>query len=116
MQNEDTVIVARESAWRLAWWIKAIFTGGIWLIFWGANKLVVTTRRVYLTSGTFSKKERSIPLGRVQDVSLKQGMVGRMFGYGDLRIESAGGATTEIVAKGYGKAARVRSALLERMQ
>lgn len=113
--SEQTVMVARENPWRLAWWLKLVFTIGLYFFPWRASKLVLTDRRVYLTSGVFSKKERSIPISRVQDVSLRQGFMGRAFGYGDLRIESAGGSSTEIVASGFSKAAKMRSALLERM-
>jgi uncharacterized membrane protein YdbT with pleckstrin-like domain len=42
------------------------------------------------TFGIISKHQRVIGLQRVQDVGVFQGLVARIFGYGDLLIESAG--------------------------
>lgn len=52
--------------------------------------LMVTSHRVIYTEGIFNKKQRVISLQRVQDVGVQQGVVARMFGYGDLLTESAG--------------------------
>lgn len=52
--------------------------------------LVVTTDRAVYTWGIISKHQRVIGLQRVQDVGVFQGLVARVFGYGDLLIESAG--------------------------
>ncbi len=52
--------------------------------------LVVTTRRVVYTEGIINKTQRVINLQRVQDVGVYQGLVARIFGYGDLLTESAG--------------------------
>ena len=60
------------------WWIRR------------HRHLMVTTRRVIYTEGIFNKKQRVINLQRVQDVGVQQGIVARMFGYGDLMTESAG--------------------------
>ena len=65
------------------WWIRR------------HRHLVVTTRRVVYTEGIFTKTQRVINLQRVQDVGVYQGMMARMFGYGDLLTESAGDAWQE---------------------
>ena len=45
--------------------------------------------------GRFS---RSIGIGRVQDVTTSQGLLGRVFDYGTVEIESAGKDGAEILA------------------
>ena len=62
----------------VVWWIRR------------HRHLMVTTRRVIYTEGIFNKKQRVINLQRIQDVGVQQGIVARMFGYGDLLTESAG--------------------------
>ena len=45
--------------------------------------------------GLLARQERNIPLGRVQDIRLEQGIVHRLFGVADLHVETAGGAGVE---------------------
>ncbi len=66
-----------------------------WLSFWPwlvrrTTHYVFTNERVILREGVFSRDGRDIPLGRVNDVSFTHTLLGRMFGYGTLTIESGG--------------------------
>jgi len=81
-----------------------------------AKQLMVTNRRVIWRSGVFGKSERSIPLSRVTDVSVNYGLMGRMLGYGNVRIESAGGPGTEIVANEISDPDGVRDAILSQTE
>lgn len=68
--------------------------------------------RVIHRSGVLGKTERSIPIDRVQDVAISQGMLGRIFGYGDIRIESSGSSGTEIEVMGFSRPNKIRNAIL----
>jgi len=50
----------------------------------------VTSRRIMLTSGLFTRKVAMMPLGKVTDMSFQRSFAGRVLGYGDFIIESAG--------------------------
>jgi uncharacterized membrane protein YdbT with pleckstrin-like domain len=89
--------VYRESPFSLGCWAKLIFTIGLYVFWWHAKKLIIDDKRVTYSGGVFGKFERSIPLDRVQDVSVMRPLFGRLFGYGTVRIESAGSSATEIV-------------------
>lgn len=81
-----------------SWGIWAI--GGLliaWLLLvargfirWFTTQHVITTERVIHRMGLISKQGKEIPLEVVNDVAFKQSAWERMFGTGDLLIESAG--------------------------
>jgi len=111
-QQEQVIKIARESPMGCNFLAKVCLTLGLYLIWWQAKQLVVTTRRVVSRSGIIGKSERSIPLSRVTDVSIKYGLLGRILGYGNIYIESAGGPGTEIVALDLADPDGVRDAIM----
>jgi membrane protein YdbS with pleckstrin-like domain len=68
--------------------------GGLWGVVvwlqWNAASLTVTDQRVILEEGIFQKTSKVMPLDRVQDVSTKQTLLGRMLDYGLVEIDVAG--------------------------
>jgi len=63
----------------------------VWpLLVWRATRYVLTTKRIILRSGVFSRSGRDIPLSRVNDVSFRRTFVERLLGCGTLTVESAG--------------------------
>jgi putative membrane protein len=111
-ERERVIKVARENPFRLGCIVKAVLTLGIYLLWWASKQLVVTTRRVVWRSGVFGKTERTVPLDRVTDISVSYGLLGRLLGYGDIRIETAGEAGAEIDARGITDPDGVRDAIL----
>jgi uncharacterized membrane protein YdbT with pleckstrin-like domain len=57
---------------------------------WASTNFVVTTDRLIYRHGVLSKQGIEIPLERVNTVFFKQRLIERLFGAGDLIIESAG--------------------------
>jgi uncharacterized membrane protein YdbT with pleckstrin-like domain len=57
---------------------------------WATSHFVVTNHRVIYKSGWIRYRGIDIPLDRVNNVSISQGVIERAFGAGDLEIESAG--------------------------
>ncbi len=64
----------------------------IWgVLSWQATTYHVSGGAFHLKQGVFQKSERSLPLERIQSVSTVQGIVQRLFGVVEARIEAAGG-------------------------
>ncbi|MHB8572290.1 MAG: PH domain-containing protein [Candidatus Dormibacteria bacterium] len=72
-------------------WFSGIYLG------WQATRFTLTDRRVILESGVLSRFTRSIRLDRVQDVASWQSLPGRMLGYGNVVLESAGSQGQEVL-------------------
>jgi membrane protein YdbS with pleckstrin-like domain len=57
---------------------------------WGVDFFVVTSKRMLLTSGLLNRKVAMMPLTRVTDMSFRRNFAGRVLGYGEFIVESAG--------------------------
>lgn len=78
---------------RLVIWL--IFLGvlgwlGIQIWAWLEDYFVVTSQRLLLTTGLLTRTVNMMPLGKVTDMSFKRSTWGRMLGYGEFVVESAG--------------------------
>src|SRR5215211_4522201 len=62
---------------------------------WRATTYAVTDNSFRLRQGVFQKNERTIPLEHVQSVDSVQGIIQRVFGVVEVRIETAGGGGSE---------------------
>lgn len=92
------------------WWASARFAhpaadvgplvaaaaGGVWALYaagkltvWATTSYVLTTERLIARSGVLSRRGTEIPLEQINTVSFSQRLYERLFGYGDLTIESA---------------------------
>jgi uncharacterized membrane protein YdbT with pleckstrin-like domain len=60
------------------------------LITWLTTQHVITNERVIYRAGFISKRGKEIPLENINDVAFNQSAFERIFGTGDLLIESAG--------------------------
>jgi len=56
-----------------------------------STEMAVTSKRVVYKSGVIMRNTAEIRLGKVESVSVRQGFLGRMFGYGDVVISGTGG-------------------------
>jgi uncharacterized membrane protein YdbT with pleckstrin-like domain len=65
---------------------------------WNSRSFTVTDRRVILDTGVLSRSSKVIALDRVQDISTNQSLLGRVLGYGQIEIDSAGAAGAEVLA------------------
>jgi uncharacterized membrane protein YdbT with pleckstrin-like domain len=57
---------------------------------WMTTHYVLTTQRLVVRQGVFTRTGRDLPLARVNDVSFRHSLVGRILGCGTLTVESAG--------------------------
>jgi uncharacterized membrane protein YdbT with pleckstrin-like domain len=80
-----------------------LFAGIVWAIWtvllvrliwkvvnWAVDYFVVTSKRILLTSGVFTRSVAMMPLEKVTDMSFHRSFAGRMLGFGDFVVESAG--------------------------
>lgn len=63
-----------------------------------STEMGITSKRVIRKSGVIMRDTSEIRLTKVESVSVKQGFLGRMFGYGDVVISGSGG--NDAVMKG----------------
>jgi uncharacterized membrane protein YdbT with pleckstrin-like domain len=57
---------------------------------WTETYFVVTSQRFLLTTGLVVKKVNMMPLTKVTDMSFQRSSMGRILGYGEFILESAG--------------------------
>jgi uncharacterized membrane protein YdbT with pleckstrin-like domain len=57
---------------------------------WSVDYFVITNQRMILTTGLINRKVAMMPLGKVTDMSFQRSIAGRMLGYGEFVLESAG--------------------------
>ncbi|MDS0276408.1 PH domain-containing protein [Halomicroarcula sp. S1AR25-4] len=75
--------------------LGATVTGGFALVRYYRFRYAITGGTLAVESGVFARQSREIPLGRIQNVDLRQGVVNRLLGLTVVDFETAGGSTTE---------------------
>jgi len=108
-------IRVRETPMRLGFWLRVICTGGLYLLVWQSRYIEVTGRRLVYHSGLLAKHERVVMLDKILDISVSQGFLGRIFGYGDIAIETAAGSLTEFVFQNVAHPVKFREAIMGRL-
>ncbi len=84
LDNTDALVVI----W-LLWLILLIHL--LYRIYvWLEDYFVVTSQRLLLATGVFTKSVNMMPLGKVTDMSFNRSAMGRLLGYGTFVVESAG--------------------------
>lgn len=76
----------------LAWLVWAfVVSRGLWrLAEWYNDWFLVTDRRLLLTYGLITRKVAMMPISKVTDMSYNRSPMGRLLGYGEFVMESAG--------------------------
>ena len=63
----------------------------VWKVMnWSVDYFVVTSERLLLTRGFLTRRVNMMPLTKVTDMSFKRSFAGRLLGYGEFIVESAG--------------------------
>lgn len=115
--SEVEVMRVYESGRRPAFWLKMLFTLGLYTIPWRSRSWILTDRRLIRHTGVINIQERSIPLKNIQNVDYNASLIGRMFNYGNLRVESAGDSDDDAEEMVHvGRASEFRSRIFEAME
>lgn len=74
------------------WWLWLLVLGYlVWkVIAWSLEFFLVTEHRVMVISGVLNRSVAMMPLAKVTDIALERSPAGRMLGYGEFVMESAG--------------------------
>lgn len=64
---------------------------------WWSTRYLVTSDEVYVKSGLFSRSVTNARLDQIQNTSFTQSALGRALSYGDVHLDTAGRAGTELV-------------------
>ncbi len=68
-----------------------LFLRLIWkVVNWSVDYFVVTSERLLLTTGFLTRRVNMMPLTKVTDMSFRRSFPGRLLGYGEFIVESAG--------------------------
>lgn len=84
-----------EQVWFSKWFLVFLdvawgFVMTVIFLHWICIKYYLTSLRLVEERGIIGKRIMSICLDKVQDVTCEFGILGRIFGFGDIEIESAG--------------------------
>ena len=71
-------------------WLLVLLRTGVKVFEWNENYFVVTSQRMLLSTGLVTKKVNMMPLAKVTDMSFQRSTIGRILGYGEFIVESAG--------------------------
>ena len=80
-------VVDVVAAWAsLAMTLYLVFRG----LHWWMDRYVITSQRALLVEGIFATKVSAVSLSKVTETSFSRSLWGRLFGYGDLKLDSPG--------------------------
>jgi uncharacterized membrane protein YdbT with pleckstrin-like domain len=71
-------------------WLVLVGRMLISIFLWLENHFVVTSQRILLSTGLFTRTVNMMPLAKVTDMSFRRSAMGRILGYGEFVVESAG--------------------------
>ncbi|MBL7495027.1 PH domain-containing protein [Frankia sp. CNm7] len=74
-------------------WYFALFMilRALWRITdWHMDHLMITDKRLLKVSGVFVRKAQTMPLAKITDMTYTRDPLGRVLGYGEFKVESAG--------------------------
>jgi uncharacterized membrane protein YdbT with pleckstrin-like domain len=71
-------------------WVLLLLWLGVKIWDWAVNYFVVTSHRLILAQGVIVRKVGMLPLAKVTDMSFQRSTIGRILGYGEFIVESAG--------------------------
>lgn len=99
----------------LKFWLLAIITLSLYYWFvYKHNYISLTTRRVTQHKGSIlTSNETAVTIENITDVVVNTSMLGQMFGYGDISIQTSGSTGTEIYFVRLANAAKLRDLIFD---
>lgn len=112
---EQLVGVWHESKAHLRFWLLTIVTLTlyVWLVY-NQNEIRLTTRRVTQKRGNIlTSNETSVSLENITNVDVNMSLLGKIFNYGDIAIQTAGSSGAEIEALRLSNPDKLREAIFD---
>lgn len=109
IEDENILKSAEQNKAELVfWWIFGVVL--CWLIFppiyaifktlaFSNTELTITDKRVLGKSGVFSRHSLDAPLNKIQNVAISSGILGKIFNYGNIKIQTGGDALVFLCIK-----------------
>jgi len=91
------------------------FLGAVIYLDWKFNRLYLTNYRLIKERGIIGKRFMAIGLDKIEDVTCVYGLLGWLFNYGDLTVESAG-TEGKMTFEGLPSPARIKAMIEEEMR
>ncbi|MCW2947126.1 MAG: hypothetical protein JWR24_3843 [Actinoallomurus sp.] len=87
-----TAVVSQSTVLTVIWcaWLAVVGRFAFKVFEWSDEFFAVTKVRVILVTGVFTRRVDMMPLTKVTDLTVNRSIMGRMFGYGTIVLESAG--------------------------
>ncbi len=88
----NSVTHGNSTATLVIWllWVLTVLWLGFKVLDWAKTYFVVTSRRLVLATGIFTSDVNMMPLTKVTDMIFQRTATGRLLGYGEFVVESAG--------------------------
>jgi membrane protein YdbS with pleckstrin-like domain len=112
---EKTIGEWHESKATPRFWLLTIVTLSLYYwLFFRQNVIRLTTRRIVQRRGSiFTQNDTSTSIENVTNVDVNIGFFGRIFGYGDITIQTAGSSGAEIQALRLQRPDKLRDAIFD---
>lgn len=75
------------------------------------KSLKITNHRVILEEGFFSKKSITLRYSNITELTCNQSFIGRILGFGDITIHTAGGKLHDITIEKVGRPLKIKAAV-----
>ena len=88
----EKVVYRAHLHWILFCTLRAFFT--LWIaptIDWLTSEFAVTNKRVIIKVGLIARRTVEIQLPKIESIGVDQGIMGRIFGYGNIVVVGTGG-------------------------
>lgn len=88
----NTVAADAGTVLTVIWWAWiAVVVWFVWRVGeWAVEYVVITSQRLLMAGGLVTRKIAMMPMSKVTDMSFQRSVLGRMLGYGEFILESAG--------------------------
>ncbi|TYT60743.1 PH domain-containing protein [Natrialba swarupiae] len=83
---------------------------------WTNTRYVITSSELYKKRGVISRDVTQFRLDRIQNTSLRQSMLGRLVGFGDLTVYTAGSGDPELTFERVPRPEAASSVLSDRLE
>jgi uncharacterized membrane protein YdbT with pleckstrin-like domain len=99
LTSGENVVYEAKNHWIAFVTLRSLFTLGILpLLESKSDEYAVTNKRVIIKVGIFSRKTLEMNLSKIESIGVDQGILGKILGYGSIRITGTG-ATKETFYK-----------------
>ena len=96
---KSALVTGEQIMYEVHFWIQrvvaiafcAAFVGIFWIISMWSTDMAITNRRFFYKRGWIARKTEEMSLHRIEEMNLRQGIIGRIFGYGRVQVQGMDG-------------------------